>query len=127
MHLRRVSGQVSSQGNHTDQGFDEEDEIAVEDEDFMFIEEIITGYVKDMIENESVNELVTSALNQKQKLVPEQKEHVLGQVEYMHDNFKKVLEFSGFLLESDKKTKEDLTEQINQKAILVDKQSRMQE
>ena len=45
----------------------------------------------------------------------------------MHDNFKKVLEFSGFLLESVKKTKEDLTEQINQKAILVDKQSRMQE
>ena len=65
MHLRRVSGQVSSQGNHTDQGFDEEDEIAVEDEDFMFIEEIITGYVKDMAENESVNDLVTNALNQK--------------------------------------------------------------
>ena len=99
----------------------------MEDEDFMFIEEIITGYVKDMAENESVNDLVTNALNQKQKLVPEQKEHVLGQVEYMHDNFKKVLEFSGFLLESVKKTKEDLTEQINQKAILVDKQSRMQE
>ena len=80
-----------------------------------------------MAENESVNDLVTNALNQKQKLIPEQKEHILSQVEYINDNFKKVLEFSGFLLESVKKTKEDLTEQINQKAILVDKQSRMQE
>ena len=45
----------------------------------------------------------------------------------MSDNFKKVIEFAGFLLESGKKTKEELAEQMNQKAMLEDKQCRMQE
>ena len=41
---------ASFQENSTD--FCEDDEIAAEDEDFVFIDEIITGYVKDMADNE---------------------------------------------------------------------------
>ena len=39
----------------------------------------------------------------------------------------KVITYAGFLLDSIKKAKEDLVGEMNQKAILVDKQSRMQE
>ena len=93
--------------------FCEEDEIAAEDEDYVFIDEVITGYASDLAVNESINELVANAFSQKKKLSTEKKEHIQCQVEYLNANFKKVIEYAGFLLDSVKKTKENLTEQMN--------------
>lgn len=38
---------------------------------------------------------------------------MLVEIDHQADGFKKVIEFAGFLLESIKKTKVDLVEQIN--------------
>lgn len=46
----------------------------------MFIDEIITGYVKDMSEKEAVQDIVLNALNSKKKLTDEQKEKVIIEV-----------------------------------------------
>ena len=59
-----------------DSDFCEDESIAAEDEDFVFIDEVITGYARDLADNEPINELVSNALNQKKKLTTEKKEHI---------------------------------------------------
>ena len=58
---RRIGMVASFQDNDGTDTFYEDEEIAAEDEDFVFIDEVITGYVRDMAQNEPTNDLITIA------------------------------------------------------------------
>ena len=66
-------------------------DIDVVEDNFMFIEEVIAGYAKDMQEGEPVHDIVESALNSDASLSVDDKDKVLSQVEFQSDNFKKGL------------------------------------
>ena len=78
----------------------------------MFIEEVIAGYVRDMQDRENVSDSVDQALNSTVSLSVNEKDQVLSQVEFQSENFKKLIEFSSFLLKSAKRTKLEMIESI---------------
>lgn len=96
-------------------------------EDFNFIDEIVSGHMKDLDQQEKIHNLVENALEDKNNLNSEYKEDIIGKVETCHDNFIKVLTYAGFLLEQIKSTKSDLKKESHQKAIAVDEKTRLQE
>ena len=83
--------------------------------------------MKDMQQKESIHDVVLKAFTSKKKLNEDQKSVILDEVANQAETLMKVMTYAGFLLDSVKKAKDDFAKEANQKAILVDKQTRMQE
>ena len=110
---RRISILQSFQENNSTEFYGDDDEIAAKDEDFVFIDEVISGIIKDMAERETLQDVVQAALQSNINLSAGQKDNILTQVESQSENLNKAIEFAGQLLKSVKSTKEALEEEIN--------------
>ena len=81
--------------------------------------------MKDLEEQDKIHSIVENVFDETGSLNSEDKEGVLLKLETHHDNFVKVLTYTGFLLEQIKTKKSDLKHESQQKAIAVDKQVKL--
>lgn len=71
----------------------------------------MTGYQRELQEQESIHDLVERALSSLADLDPEYKEEIFLAIDRQHDNYAKVLTYTSFLLESNRLTKDNLRDE----------------
>ena len=97
------------------------EEIAEEEDDCRFIEEVVSGLVKDQHDQESIHDAVDKVLKAKASLSSEDKESILLEVGTQQENYSKVLTYIGYLLDNIKKTKNNLRSEVYQRNMLEEK------
>ena len=96
-------------GSHA---LDRIEDNAEEEDDFRFIEEVVTGLVNDKYKTQSLHEMLEKALD-KSSLSTEDKEGFLLELDTQQDNYNKVLNYAGHLIDSIKKTKNTLKVEVH--------------
>ena len=97
------------------------------EKDYGFIEDEITRFSTDLTEKEPLSTLIQVMVGKEKGQNQEQMEQILDDIKFQKDNFKKMIDYSLFLLENARKTKEQLNTQININSLIEENQDKMQE